>query len=62
MLLLRSGFNINKRRKWNASWQIPKSVVLEEDGSMLVWYLDGKDDLKYRPYEKGEKLKVQLYN
>ena len=62
MLLLRSGFNINKRLKWNPSWQIPKSVELKEDGSMLVWYVDGKDDLQYSPYEKAEKLKVQLYS
>jgi lysine 2,3-aminomutase len=42
-LLLRSGFNLNKRMAWNPSWKIPESVVLSDAGNMLVWYIDGCD-------------------
>ncbi|MCG8355200.1 MAG: radical SAM protein [Kiloniellales bacterium] len=43
-LLLRSGFNIHDRKKWNPSWQKPESAVVLNDGTMLTWYLDGTDE------------------
>ena len=62
MLLLRSGFNIQNRLKWNPSWQIPKNVEIDEYGTMSVWYLDGKDEIQSSPYEMKEKLKVKISN
>ena len=62
MLLLRSGFNIKNRLQWNPSWQIPKSVIIKDDGTMLVWYVDGKDDIQSSSYKKKEKLKVKILN
>jgi lysine 2,3-aminomutase len=44
LLLLRSGFNLKRRMDWNPSWKIPGSVVMDDDGTMLVWYVDGSDD------------------
>jgi len=43
-ILLKSGFNIENRLKWNPSWKKPDSVELDEDGTMYVWYLDGSDE------------------
>ena len=43
-ILLKSGFNIENRLKWNPSWEKPDSVELDENGTMYVWYLDGSDE------------------
>lgn len=43
-LLLRSGYKIQDRLKWNPSWKKPDSVVVEEDGTMSTWYQDGDDE------------------
>jgi lysine 2,3-aminomutase len=43
-LLLQSGFKLSDRQKWNPSWQMPESVVLDNNGYMRTWYLDGRDD------------------
>ena len=43
-ILLKSGFNIKSRLKWNPSWEKPDSVELDNDGTMYVWYLDGSDE------------------
>jgi lysine 2,3-aminomutase len=42
-VLLKSGFNIEERKKWNPGWQIPDNVEISSDGNMNVWYLDGND-------------------
>ncbi|WP_135081463.1 radical SAM protein [Terasakiella sp. SH-1] len=42
-LLLRSGFKLEDRQRWNPSWQKPDSVVLANDGTMMTWYQDGTD-------------------
>ena len=42
-ILLKSGFNIKDRQKWNPSWSKPESVELDKNGFMNVWYLDGDD-------------------
>lgn len=44
-LLLKSGFNINQRMKWNPSWKKPKSVEVDKNGIMYTWYQDGNDAL-----------------
>jgi lysine 2,3-aminomutase len=43
-LLLRSGFSLQNRMKWNPAWRKPENVVVEDDGTMLTWYLDGDDE------------------
>ena len=42
-ILLKSGFNIEDRLKWNPSWKKPETVEIDKDGFMSVWYLDGSD-------------------
>ncbi len=43
-LLLKSGFKIDDRLKWNTSWKKPESAEVDKDGFMNVWYLDGNDE------------------
>jgi lysine 2,3-aminomutase len=40
-LLLQTGYSLEERRRWNPSWQLPDSAVLDADGLLNVWYLDG---------------------
>ncbi len=42
-ILLKSGFNIEDRLKWNPSWKKPDTVEIDKNGFMSVWYLDGSD-------------------
>ena len=58
-ILLKSGFNIENRLKWNPSWQKPDSVELDEDGTMYVWYLDGSDE-KVEDIKKEKPSYVQF--
>jgi len=43
-LLLRSGFKLEDRQRWVPSWKIPESVVIDNQGYMNTWYLDGPED------------------
>lgn len=43
-LLLRSGYRLADRKKWNPSWRIPASVEIDRDGFMCVWYRDGEEE------------------
>lgn len=43
-ILLRSGYKIQDRLKWNPAWVKPDDVIVEEDGAMLTWYKDGDDN------------------
>ena len=43
-LLLRSGYRLEDRRRWNPSWRIPESVEIDDEGFMCVWYKDGEDE------------------
>jgi lysine 2,3-aminomutase len=42
-LLLRSGYTVEDRTRWNPSWRVPDSVEVDSDGYMCVWYRDGED-------------------
>lgn len=44
-LLLQSGFSVEDRVRWVPNWRIPSSVVVNDDGLMQTWYVDGTDDL-----------------
>ena len=45
-ILLKSGFNIEDRLKWNPSWKKPDTVELDKKGNMNVWYLDSDEETK----------------
>ncbi len=42
-LLLRSHYRLADRLRWNPSWQLPASAVVDDEGYLCVWYLDGED-------------------
>lgn len=42
-LLLRSGFRLSDRERWNPGWKKPESVLVDNSGYMMTWYLDGTD-------------------
>ena len=44
LLLLKSGFKLEERLKWNPSWEKPESLIVDENGYMYTWYIDGHDD------------------
>lgn len=43
-ILLRSGYKLNDRLKWNPLWKIPKSASVTEEGYMNVWYRDSTEE------------------
>jgi lysine 2,3-aminomutase len=43
-ILLQSGFKYEDRIKWNPSWKLPESTMVDKNGFLQTWYLDGKDD------------------
>jgi lysine 2,3-aminomutase len=43
-ILLRSGYRLEDRKRWNPSWRIPSSVEIDDEGFMCVWYKDGEDE------------------
>lgn len=45
MVLLKSGYRLEDRMRYNPSWEKPDSVEIDENGFMNVWYPDGTDDL-----------------
>ena len=50
-ILLKSGFNIESRLKWNPSWKKPESVEVDKDGMMYVWYLDAEESKVENKFE-----------
>lgn len=42
-ILLQSGYSFEERKRWNPSWELPDSGVVDPDGRLRVWYLDGCD-------------------
>ena len=52
-ILLKSGFNIENRLRWNPSWKKPESVEVDKDGMMYVWYLDAEDEIVKDDVEIG---------
>ena len=43
-VLLQSHYSYEDRVKWNPLWQKPESVLVDKDGFMQVWYLDGEEE------------------
>jgi len=40
-LLIKTGYSLKERQRWNPSWKLPSSGVLLPDGdSLAVWYMD----------------------
>jgi lysine 2,3-aminomutase len=42
-VLLRSGFRLADRQRWNPGWNPPPDTLIANDGTMLTWYRDGSD-------------------
>ncbi|MDD5006798.1 MAG: hypothetical protein PHU49_00145 [Syntrophorhabdaceae bacterium] len=42
-ILLQSDYLYQERINWNPSWQLPKTAEVDENGYLLMWYLDGSD-------------------
>jgi len=42
-LLIRSGFRFEDRMRWNPSWVKPDSAMIDDQGFLMTWYLDGDD-------------------
>ena len=43
-ILLRSGYRLEDRMQWNPAWKMPKNTMIDKNGFMSVWYLDGNDE------------------
>jgi lysine 2,3-aminomutase len=43
LLLLRTGYTLEQRRRWNPGWALPSSACVGADGLLSVWYRDGDD-------------------
>ena len=48
-LLLRSGFRLEDRLRWNPSWKPPRDAIVDADGMLMTWYRDGRDDVAAAP-------------
>lgn len=48
-VLIRSGYRLEDRKRWNPSWEAPAGMVLANDGTMMTWYLDAQEDLAAQP-------------
>jgi len=44
-LLLKSGFRLEDRQRWNPSWIPGDGVSVDADGFLNTWYIDGSDDI-----------------
>lgn len=42
-LLLKSGYKLADRLLWNPYFKVPKNAVIDDSGSLGIWYLDGED-------------------
>lgn len=42
-LLLKSGFKAEDRMRWNPSWKMPDSALIDNSGYLMTWYVDGND-------------------
>ena len=59
-ILLKSGFKIEDRLRWNPSWKKPDTVEIDKNGFMQVWYLDGdEENLNLRAEEKTSYTTIQ---
>lgn len=41
--LLRSGFTLEGRKRWNPSWNMPPDTIVDNDGILMTWYRDARD-------------------
>lgn len=60
LILLRSGFKLEDRRKWNPSWQMPEGTVVDDEGFMHTWYLDGSDETIQEIQDQFEEAGAEL--
>jgi lysine 2,3-aminomutase len=43
-VLIRSGYRLDDRLRWNPSWVTPPGTVVDADGWMQTWYLDAREE------------------
>lgn len=43
-LLIQSEYKYSDRIKWNPDWVLPPTAIVDDNGLLRVWYLDGNDD------------------
>ena len=43
-ILLRSGYKLDDRLRWNPLWKMPESASVTEDGCLNVWYRDASNE------------------
>ena len=43
-VLIRSGYRLEDRRRWNPGWIPPDTMRLADDGTMMTWYLDAQHE------------------
>lgn len=43
-VLLRSGYRLETRQKWNPGWTPPEGVHVDKGGFLSTWYADGTDE------------------
>ncbi len=54
-VLLQTGHQLEQRMQWDPEFLLPRSVEIDDDGYLRVWYLDGTDV----PYESVQKRTAQ---
>ncbi len=42
-ILVQSSYRYSDRMKWNQDWHLPSTAIIDENGFLRVWYLDGSD-------------------
>ena len=43
-LLIQTNYRASAIQRWNPSWKVPESAHEDENGTMRVWYPDGRDE------------------
>lgn len=43
-ILVQSDYKYQDRMNWNPDWVLPETAIVDENGYLRVWYLDGNDD------------------
>ncbi|HSJ10966.1 MAG TPA: radical SAM protein [Longimicrobiales bacterium] len=42
-VLIRSGYRLDDRLRWNPGWRVPPGTTIAPDGTMMTWYLDADE-------------------
>jgi lysine 2,3-aminomutase len=42
-ILIQSGYSYAERMRWNPGYRLPQTAMVDENGVLRIWYLDGED-------------------